>query len=546
MYRQRTIITLAVILVILLSACSAVTGATLLQVTPLAATLPVSPTAAVPSGQPPVSSNGAVAALEGTLQQIYERVNPSVVNIQVTTGGFVGAQGQDDGSNPFGLPQGQQPFTSGLGSGFVWDKEGHIVTNNHVVDGASQVDVIFSDGLTVPATVVGSDVNSDLAVIKVDVPADRLAPVTLADSTQVKVGELAVAIGNPFGLQGSMSVGFISGLGRSLPVGGDTLALSGPSYTIPDIIQTDAPINPGNSGGVLVDDEGKVLGVTAAIESPVRASAGVGFVIPSVIVNKVVPALIQDGNYQHTWLGIRGSTMRPEFAEAMNLNSDQRGALVIEVTPDSPAGKAGIRGSQQTVTIDGQEVNVGGDVIVSADGSAVKTFEDLVTFLARNTNVGQKISLGLLRDGKVTTVDVTLEARPETVANVQTEQQAPIPARGAWLGIQGMTLTAELAQAMNLPENQRGVLVAEVQDGSPAQQAGLRGGSRDVTIDGQAVSVGGDVITAIDGQQVRTLIELRATLSQAEPGDTVQLTILRDGNQSQVTVTLDSQPSTAP
>ena len=443
MVQRKTIISLAVIVVILLSACSAVTGASLLQTTPPAATLPASPAATSAAPVVPTtvaSSTGAVAALEGTLQQIYEQVNPSVVNIQVTMGGVQTTQGQNGGQNPFGLPQNQQPFASALGSGFIWDKQGHIVTNNHVVDGATAVDVIFSDGLTVPATIVGTDLNSDLAVVKVDVPAERLVPVSLADSTQVKVGQLAVAIGNPFGLQGSMSVGFVSGLGRTLPVGGDATAQTGASYTIPDIIQTDAPINPGNSGGVLVNDQGKVLGVTAAIESPVRASAGVGFVIPSVIVNKVVPALIQDGKYQHPWLGILGATMRPEFAKEMNLNSDQRGALVIDVTANSPAAKAGIRASQQTVTIDGQQVSVGGDVIVSVDGNPVKTFEDLVTYLARNTSVGQKITLGLLRDGKVANAEVTLEGRPETTPNASVPQVNPNQASGARLGIQGLTL----------------------------------------------------------------------------------------------------------
>ncbi len=270
MVQRKTIISFAVILVILLSACSAVTGASLFQTTPPAATLPASPaaTSAAPAVQATVPSTGAVAALEGTFQQIYEQVNPSVVNIQVTMGGVQNTQDQNGGQNPFGLPQNQQPFGSALGSGFIWDKQGHIVTNNHVVDGATAVDVIFSDGLTVPATIVGTDLNSDLAVVKVDVPAERLVPVSMADSTQVKVGQLAVAIGNPFGLQGSMSVGFVSGLGRTLPVGGDATFQTGASYTIPDIIQTDAPINPGNSGGVLVNDQGKVLGVTAAIESP--------------------------------------------------------------------------------------------------------------------------------------------------------------------------------------------------------------------------------------------------------------------------------------
>ncbi|HWT82789.1 MAG TPA: trypsin-like peptidase domain-containing protein, partial [Candidatus Methylomirabilis sp.] len=276
-----------------------------------------------------------------------------------------------------------------LGSGFVWDKQGHIVTNNHVVESATSVDVIFSDGLTVPAKVVGTDPDADLAVIQVSVPADRLPPVTLADSTKVKIGQLAVAIGNPFGQEGSMSVGFVSGLGRELPVNANNpLSSNTGSYIIPDIIQTDAPINPGNSGGVLVDDQGHVLGVTAAIATNSGSGSGVGFVIPSVIVQKVVPSLIKNGSYQHPYIGISGTTMTPELAQPMGLNSDQRGALVVSVTAGGPAANAGLQASNNTTTVNGQQEPVGGDVIVSIDGNPVKTFDDLITYLARNTDVG--------------------------------------------------------------------------------------------------------------------------------------------------------------
>ena len=222
-------------------------------------------------------------------------------------------QAQFTGFPFFNLPQGQQPqqqYQSALGSGFVWDQNGDIVTNNHVVSGADKIEVTFSDGTIVPATLVGADPDSDLAVIKVDVPADKLHPVQLGDSSAVKVGQLAIAIGNPFGLEGTMTTGIISAVGRSLPANDNSTQ----SYTIPDVIQTDAPINPGNSGGVLVDVQGQVLGVTSAIESPVRASAGVGFAIPSAIVNNVVPALIKDGKYVHSWLGISGTTLVPDLA----------------------------------------------------------------------------------------------------------------------------------------------------------------------------------------------------------------------------------------
>ncbi len=234
----------------------------------------------------PVAAAGSVSDLETTLEQIYSQVNPSVVAIDVVEGAST--------SSGFGqLPQGHPSVPSGaLGSGFVWDKDGHIVTNNHVVAGATKISVTFYDGTIVPATLVGTDPDSDLAVIKVNVPADQLTPVTLADSTQVKVGQLSVAIGNPFGNQNTMTVGFISALARSLPTTRADASSQTGSYTIPDIIQTDTAINPGNSGGVLTDDQGKVIGVTAAIDSQSGSSAGIGFAIPSVIVQKVVPQLI--------------------------------------------------------------------------------------------------------------------------------------------------------------------------------------------------------------------------------------------------------------
>jgi 2-alkenal reductase len=409
-------ITLVLASVLVLTGCGTTAlarqaGSALLQ--------PAAKATMVPPALPPVSGSG-VAALEGTLENIYAQVSPSVVNIRVVQKqtaptsnfqmpdipGFPGfnfqAPGQPDQSQPF--------YQQGLGSGFVWDKDGHIVTNNHVVAGADKIMVTFADGTTVNGKLVGADPDSDLAVVKVDLPADQLVPVQVADSTQVKVGELVVAIGNPFGLEGTMTVGFISALGRSLPADSSG---TGPSYTIPDVIQTDAPINPGNSGGVLVDDQGRLVGVTAAIESPVRASAGIGFVIPSAIVNKVVPALIKRGHYDHPRIGISGTTLTPDAAKAMNLAADQRGALVIEVLPNSAADKAGLRGSDRQITIDGQDARVGGDVITAIDGQPVKKFDDLVTFLARSTEVGQTVKLTVLRGGQETTVNLTLEARPQ-------------------------------------------------------------------------------------------------------------------------------------
>src|SRR5690349_15484256 len=447
---------LTVLGMFILSACGSVLGTSNGVGFHLAPTMTV-PLQTAPTSSPATlfsgNSEDLLAAYQGTLETIYTTLSPSVVNIRVVQQVSASSSGSTEipGFPFFSLPQDQQPqqqFQSALGSGFVWDQNGHIVTNNHVVAGADKIEVTFSDGTIVPATLVGTDPDSDLAVIKVDVASSQLHPVQLADSSAVKVGELAIAIGNPFGLEGTMTTGIISAVGRSLP----TDETSTQSYTIPDIIQTDAPINPGNSGGVLIDAQGRVLGVTAAIESPVRASAGVGFAIPSSIVKNVVPALIKDGKYVHTWLGISGTTLIPDLAKAMELDSGQRGALVEEVMPNSPAEKAGLRGSDQQVTIDGQQANVGGDVITAIDGQQILQMNDLIAYLARSTKVDQKIALTILRDGKQQTLDVMLIARPSS------EERASSETRGVKLGIQGTTLDDSIANEMNLPNGQTGVL----------------------------------------------------------------------------------------
>lgn len=494
--------------------------------------LPVQP--AGPSGD----ATDLLAAYQGTLENIYNTVSPSVVNIQVVE--QVAASGSDSNSIPgfpfFGLPQGQdqqpqQQFQSALGSGFVWDQQGHIVTNNHVVNGATKIQVTFSDGTTVPATLVGADPDSDLAVLKVDVSADKLHPVQMADSKSIQVGQMAIAIGNPFGLEGSMTTGIISALGRTLPAN----ETSAQSYTIPDIIQTDAPINPGNSGGILIDVQGQVLGVTSAIESPVRANAGVGFAIPSAIVKNVVPALIKDGKYVHSWLGISGTSLTPDLAKAMNLDVTQRGALVEEVMPNSPAEKAGLQGSNQQTTIDGQTVNVGGDVITTIDNQKVLQMDDLIAYLAGSTKVDQKVALSILRDGKQQNLDVTLAARPSAEEQANANPQGQVT-QGIHLGILGATVDQSIAKEMNLSDGQQGVLIQQVQPGSLADTAGLQAGTKTVTINGQDVVIGGDIITAVNGQTVASVDELRASLEQLPSDHPLTLTILRDGKETQVEV----------
>ncbi len=502
-------------------------------------------TEAAPS-QPVVVDTGLLAAYENALTEIYDGVSPSVVSIRVVTK-VQGMQYNFDSELPFQMPdtpenpQGKREYYSeGQGSGFVWDLDGHIVTNHHVVTGADKIEVMFYDGTIVPAELVGSDANSDLAVIKVDVSPDFLQPVQVADSDEVKVGQLAIAIGNPYGLENTMTVGIVSALGRTIPTTETSTGTSGGYYSIPDIIQTDAPINPGNSGGVLVNNLGQVIGVTAAIESTSGSNAGIGYAIPANIVTRVVPGLIEDGSYQHPYLGISGMSLTPDLAEGMDLPAEQRGALVIEVTPDGPADEAGLRGSDQQFVLEGQTYLIGGDVVTAMNGEPVKEMDDLIAYLFSHTEVGQQVTLSIIRDGKASEIEVVLGARPGT----QTEpQQVSLDEEsGAYLGIVGRTVTAAIAESMDLPEDQSGVLIQQVIAGGPADEAGLRGSYKPVMIDGEEVLVGGDVITAFGGEAVKTIQELAAFLKEAQPEQTVNLTILRDGKTERVRVTL-SAPS---
>jgi serine protease Do len=429
-----------VTMVILLAACSspgAIVGQAISNSVArlnVAGSSPIVAQASAPTETPSASTTNGTAtgttsttnfselltAYQGVLEDIYVRVNPSVVNIHVVETTPVLQNPRSRNPNNPGTPGGSgQPYQEGLGSGFIWDLQGHIVTNNHVVSGASTIEVIFSNGTILPAKLVGADANSDLAVIKVEASASLLKPITVADSRLVKVGQLAIAIGNPFGLSGTMTNGIVSAIGRSLPAsdtssGSSTAGIEHRSatYSIPDVIQTDAPINPGNSGGVLVNDQGQLIGVTAAIESSSQSNSGIGFAIPSAIVQKVVPALIKVGQYAHPYLGMSGMELTPDLAQAMNLKSDQRGALVETVVANGPAAKAGLLGSTREVTINGQTIQVGGDVIVSIDNQPISGMDDLIAYLESSTSVGQKVTLNVLRDGKEVSLPVTLGARP--------------------------------------------------------------------------------------------------------------------------------------
>jgi 2-alkenal reductase len=320
------------------------------------------------------------------LVDLYSRLNPSVVNITVY------------------LNQNGELATYAQASGFVYDDQGHVLTNAHVVHGTDAVEVTFSDGLIREANMVGEDLNSDLAVIQVELPAGA-APIPLGTMDELAVGQTVVAIGNPFGLEGTLTRGIISALGRTIP------ALT--IFSIPQAIQTDAAINPGNSGGPLLNLKGEVIGVNAQIETTgtSESNLGVGFAIPVSLISRVVPALIESGHYDWPWLGVSGYTVNPPLVKAMSLPVEQ-GAYVSTVTDGGPALATGLIGTTGTVTQDGRTVEVGGDVITAIDGQPVKTFDDILVYLSLQTSPGQEVTLTILRDGKYQDIKLQLGTRP--------------------------------------------------------------------------------------------------------------------------------------
>ncbi len=295
-------------------------------------------------------------------------------------------------------------FGGGTGSGFVLDTDGHILTNNHVVEGAEQILVRFADDTIVEAELVGADVDSDLAVIRVDAPAELLRDVRLGDSSTLRVGQRAIAVGNPFGLEQTMTTGIISALGR--------VVRQESGFSLPQLIQTDAAINPGNSGGPLLNARGEVIGVNTFIFSSSGSSSGVGFAVPVNTVKRVVPSLIATGRYDDPWLGISGLSITPAVAEVLDLPVEQ-GVLLQRVVSEGPADRAGLRGNDQQVEIDGTLVPTGGDIIVAIDGVELGDMDDLIVYLAETT-VGQTVTLEILREGERQSVELTLEERPES------------------------------------------------------------------------------------------------------------------------------------
>jgi S1-C subfamily serine protease len=350
------------------------------------------PPSAIPIGTP-LAEEKSTAISSELLEKLYQQSNPAVVSltVEIQQAGQVGEVS---------------------GSGFIIDDQGHIVTNNHVVSGAQLVIVSFYDGTQSRASVVGTDIDSDLAVVQVDKSPENTHPIQLGDSDGVLPGDWVIAIGNPFTLSSTMTVGVVSAVGRTIPTGVTV-------FSIPEAIQTDAAINPGNSGGPLIDLQGEVIGVNAQIAtgSGSRANAGVGFAIPVNIVRRVVPTLIESGSYKWPWLGVEGRGVDLFIMEANRLDS-QKGAYIGVVDQGGPAEKAGLRGTTGTTVIDGINVPIGGDVVIGIDGKSIGDFNDLVAEIA-SKNPGDQIDLTIIRNGQQRNVTVQLAPRPE---NFQPQQ----------------------------------------------------------------------------------------------------------------------------
>ena len=337
----------------------------------------------------------SLSLYEEVLTGIYESVLPSVVQVRVRTNLQTG-----------GIFGGRLTPVPSEGSGFVWSSEGHIVTNHHVIDGAERVMVVFANGLELEAEVLGSDPDSDLAALKVEPPEEGLVPVEQGDSDQLRVGQLAFAVGSPFGQEFSMTGGIVSALGRVIPSGSS-------QFSNPDVIQTDTPINPGNSGGPLLDRFANVIGINAQILSRSGSSSGVGFAVPINTAKRIIPVLIEDGDYTYAYLGISGTSLGNTLAEINGLPTQTRGVLLVGIVPDGPADQAGLVEAKDTKSVDGVPYPVDGDVITAIDGIPVKGIDGLVAYMAEYHRPGEEVTLDVLNGGRTRKVVVELGARPE-------------------------------------------------------------------------------------------------------------------------------------
>jgi S1-C subfamily serine protease len=380
----------------IIAACTKMPGLPFF-VTPTPTATPYAPTVmvVVTPTPGPIGEEDA-DSVEARRIAVYERVAPAVVNIttQVLNTNFFFGSVPEEGS----------------GSGFLWDTEGHIVTNNHVVAGAQQIAVSFGADSSLPATVVGTDPINDLAVIKVDSVPAGVEPVDLGTSANLHVGQTAIVIGNPFGqFERTMTQGIVSALNRTIETDSSTV--------LRGVIQTDAAINRGNSGGPLLDSRGRLIGVNSAIYSPSGTSAGVGLAIPVDKVKQVVPVLIKEGRFPHPWLGVEGLgyEISPSLAQALRLPVES-GLLVAQIYQDSPADRAGLRSATDQVILRNRRYLTGGDILTAVDGVKLAKWDDLSAYLQEKTEVGQQVTLTILRGGKESTLKVTLADTPASVS----------------------------------------------------------------------------------------------------------------------------------
>lgn len=450
------------------------------------------PSAAVaPSA--PATSQGGDACVRCTLPDFTKlagELRHSVVNISTSTkveapsGSFHGRPFSPPGPREFWepferffgpFPRRPTPRRS-LGSGFIFDPEGFILTNNHVVENADEITVKLEDGREAEGKLVGRDPKTDIAVLKVDVDGD-LPAIPFGDSDAAKVGEWVMAIGNPFGLEFSVTAGIVSAKGRFIGQG---------NYD--DFIQTDAPINPGNSGGPLIDLDGRVIGINTSIFSRSGGNIGIGFAIPINLAKELIPQLREKGHVTRGWMGVMIQRVTPDIAESLGLDK-ARGALVADVVKDGPAARAGIQV---------------GDVIIRFDGHEVETSTDLPLMVAREP-IGRRVEVVVLRDGKEKKLELEIaEMKDEEVRVAQGESAA--------LGLTVQNLTPEIAESLGLESDVKGVLVSEVEPGSPAADAGLRRG---------------DVILEVNRERVSNVDEYTKQVAETPPGKTVLLLVRR-------------------
>ena len=341
---------------------------------------------------------GLIASAHDQLMvDLYDRVVPSIVGLRVIKSTSAGANPSSFAPNEF--------LSTAAGSGFVWDDQGHVVTNRHVISDAERILVVMSDGLQTDAEIIGADADSDLAVIKIIDDSVRPVPIRLGNSGDIRPGQLAVAIGDPFSRGFSMTSGIVSAVGR-------TINPADSNFSVPRVIQHDAATNPGNSGGPLLDRNGEVIGINTQIISQTGAFSGIGLAVPVNLAKLIIPALIADGRYEYPYIGIRGTDISPDTAQAMGLPRGTRGALVLAVATNSAAHRGGLRPADQTTVVDGLEIPVGGDIIIAIDETQIRSMDDVVAYVVENTRPGDTATFTVLRDGTETELSITLAGRP--------------------------------------------------------------------------------------------------------------------------------------